>query len=279
MIRSMAWLLFMQLVTYGCGMPLYGLVHLWNSLSALSAGKGFGKQTEIRNIEALRDLPLSVLIGYGIPTVLMSIPFGNNLLHQWFGGAWQGHPIWIVLLQLLTRILRNQLNRKSTRSEQDTASSLVSVDGPYSSRLRNRAYLFAFGTAAVTHVASLAIVGSRTLFPSLFSQWARDTITFRSTYQPPPFWANAPMKSMATAVLNFFQYDLYGGSTASIVWSLTLYLRSRRTQLGLRQGLSLFCKMLGSCIVAGPSAVLVFLMWSRDEEARLADQDEQEKET
>ena len=54
----------MQTVTYGCGMPVYCLVHLFTSLTAISDQKALAKHTDIRNTDVLRDIPFSMLIGY-----------------------------------------------------------------------------------------------------------------------------------------------------------------------------------------------------------------------
>ena len=81
---------------------------------------------------------------------------------------------------------------------------------------------------------------------------------------------NHAYKNMATAVFTFFQYDLYCGSLSRIFWALILYVRSRRSSLSIRQCLLLFCKTLGVRVIGSPSAVVVFLSYSRDLEASLS---------
>lgn len=109
----MAWLLLLQTITYGCGMPVYSLVNLWHLVSDTpDPGRSYGEANP-KAVEAMKDLPLSITIGYGIPSILMAVPLNNNKLHQWFGGAWQGHPLWIVLVQLLIRALKRRLSRGS----------------------------------------------------------------------------------------------------------------------------------------------------------------------
>lgn len=216
---------------------------------------------EAQYFEMLRDLPLSLIIGYGVPTVLMSIPFKHNLLHQWLGAFWQGHPLLILLTLRLHRAFRTKaVERTEVPNGQQNHRSL--------SKVRNRVYLFAIATSAITHIASLSIVAAQELFPMLFSQWAHETINLKEVYQPPPplLIVNVPMKSMALAILQFFQYDLYCGSAASIFWALITYLRSRQAPFFMTDTLLLAFKAIGLCIIAGPSAVLVLLMYSRDEE-------------
>lgn len=254
----------MQTVTYGCGMPLYCLAHLFISSTATADKMTASKFVDHRNVEKLEDLPLSIIVGYGVPTVLMCIPLDNNLLHQWLGAVWQGHPLWILLLQWLLRALR------TGRVEQAEAANKRKANTRHLSRVRNRAYLFALGAAAITHIATLAVIAQRALFPRLFSQWAQESITLQNVYRPPPLLTNSPLKSMELAVLNFLQYDMYCGSFTSNFWALSLYLESRRAPLGVGEGLSLGFKILSLCIAAGPSAVLVFLMYIRDEETSMA---------
>jgi len=143
--------------------------------------KALAKHTDIRNTDVLRDIPFSMLIGYWVPTILMSMPLSNNQLHQCFGGAWQRHPIWIILVQQLLSVLRTSLIKPVGVSKQGPSHSL------HASKILNRTYLLAFGTAAVIHTASLAIMGTRTWSSIPFSQSTQDTIIFKNTYQPLSF--------------------------------------------------------------------------------------------
>lgn len=89
-------------------------------------------------------------------------------------------------------------------------------------------------------------------------------MTLENTYAPPPFWKSTPMKSMAIAVLGFFQYDMYCGSAASIFWALNVYRSSNGMPLTHKQGISMSLKLVGLGLLAGPSAVVVYLIWRQD---------------
>ena len=106
----------MQTVNYASSMPIYCLVHLFTTPITRFDLQSLARHLEIENIEVLKDLPISIVIGYGIPTILAGVPFSSSLLHQWFGGFWQGHPIWIVLVQSLIAFLRKKLARISPES-------------------------------------------------------------------------------------------------------------------------------------------------------------------
>lgn len=260
------WLMLMQGTTYACGMPVYCLIHLLTSDTASQSDEICPGETKIDASWSLEALPIAVTISYWVPTILMSLRLENHLLHQWLGGAWQGHPMWILLVLLLIKNLRSLIHHASARVKADTqdVSDRLWADPR---RAVQVCYLFATASAAVTHISSLAIIATRTLFPSLFSIPAQNLLTFRKVYQPPSIYISTPSKSMTAAVQAFFQYDLYLGSLTTIFWALCLYLRAQTSSISLRRGLGFFLRNVGLCFIGGPAAVVVFLLWSRDREA------------
>ncbi|KAF7947450.1 hypothetical protein EAE96_008538 [Botrytis aclada] len=95
------WSLLMQILGYGFIMPIYTSVHLSTSPTAIPENKPKhpASAIRIRQNTPLTTLPTSIAIGYILPTILMALPFNSTVTKQWFGGLWQGFPVWIVVVQ------------------------------------------------------------------------------------------------------------------------------------------------------------------------------------
>ena len=252
----------MQGLGYGSIMPIYAISHLLTSGTAIGVGPALADAVRTQDLRYLETLSSSFVVGYIFPTVLMVFPLSSAALHQWFGGLWQGFPIWIELLQYIRRIRHRRLG--ITVNEKDAFSN----HKPSSPSHRKKeiktlynAYLFAFTLSALTQWTTFGIIWCRDLFPSLISR----TLTFRDVFIPPVFYSHAPMTSMAIAIHNFFQYDQYVGSAAAIAWAMALHCNSRAAPMRLMHWCWLVGRMLGASLIAGPAGALVWLMWDRDE--------------
>ena len=192
----------------------------------------------------------------------MVYPLSSSTLHQWFGGLWQGFPVWVELLQYIRRIRHRRLgiliDEKDDRSDHKPSSP---THRKKELKTLYNAYLFAFALSALTQWTTFGIIWCRDLFPSLISP----TLTFRDVFIPPVFYSHAPMKSMAIAIHNFFQYDQYVGSAAAIAWAVALHCNSRAAPMRGRHWCWLVGEVVGVSLMAGPAGALVWLMWNRDE--------------
>ena len=72
---------------------------------------------------------------------------------------------------------------------------------------------------------------------------------------------------MVQGAHGFFQYDQYVGSTAVIIWAMTLRFNVRGKSMSARQWVQLASEVVGYVMVAGPTGALVMLLWIRDIEA------------
>ncbi|KAF2245918.1 hypothetical protein BU26DRAFT_58521 [Trematosphaeria pertusa] len=141
---------------------------------------------------------------------------------------------------------------------------------PLDDRMENRsflrrAYLFAFASTSISHVATFATIAARNLFPPLFSPLAQETLTLNQVFLPPYFRAPGPMESMAVGIHNFFQYDQYVGSTAALVWAAATRANSRKSAMTFKDWACLVGELVGVGLIAGPAGALVSLMWNRDD--------------
>lgn len=252
----------MQGLGYGFVMPIYAISHLLTSGTAIRVGPALADAVRTQDLIYLESLISSIIVGYILPTVLMVFPLSSAVLHQWFGGLWQGFPIWVELLQYIRR------TRHRIMGILVDGNDAFSNHKPLSPSHRTKeiktlhgAYLFAFALSALTQWTTFGIIWCRDLFPSLISP----TLTFRDVFVPPVFYSHAPMRSMAIAIHNFFQYDQYVGSAAAIAWAIALHCNSRATPMRLKHWCWLVGEVLSASLIAGPAGALVSLMWNRDE--------------
>ena len=257
----------MQGLGYGFAMPLYAISHLLISPTATPANPALAQAIRMRDVLFVKTLVPSIMLGYVLPSVLMAIPTSSPILHQWLGGFWQGFPVWITLLQYGWKFQNVRFGRTtreddtSLNGERTTASDRVTAgDRIKEMKAINSAYIFAFGVSAATHLTTFGVFGARQLFPSLFSP----ELNFSDVLLPPVFYSRAHMKNMAIGIQNFFQYDQYVGSTAALVWAMTLHCNSRKEKMTWRQWMWLLGRTLKATMIAGPGGALASLMWDRD---------------
>ena len=151
--------------------------------------------------------------------------------------------------------LRNQPSSLFTHSDRITVDEQIEE-----MKAIHSAYIFAFGISAATHLTTFGIFGARQLFPSIFSS----ELNFGDVLLPPMFYSRAHMKNMAIGIQKFFQYDQYVGSTAALVWAVTLHCNSRKEKMTWRLWMWLSARIVGATMISGPGGALALLMWNRD---------------
>lgn len=244
----------MQGLGYGFTMPLYGIAHLLTSKTTGKFCQGFAEALKITNLQFLEDLPVALIVGYFLPTILMAFPLPSNSVHQWLAGLWQGFPVWVLLVQWILSHVRKFWGK-----------TLLPGSRIENRHLLHGAYMFAFSSTCITHVCTLATITARRFFPSMFSPLAQETLTFSKVFIPPYFRDPGPMESMASGIHNFFQYDQYIGSTAALAWAAAISLASKKDGLVLSEWVWLVKELVGVGVIAGPAGALVALMCNRDE--------------
>ncbi|KAI1762576.1 hypothetical protein GGR53DRAFT_521605 [Hypoxylon sp. FL1150] len=271
------WGCLMQAASYGCTMPLYAIIHLTTSPAAEEAGQALLEAVPTSNPQELATLPQAFVVGYVIPAILMSVPLFTNPVHQWFGGLWQGSPLWSMLLQKLwaSKLKRRPLSYDSRNYGKILQSGPKEPpfrysQSPVSSRraeekgLLAKAYLFAFVWCALSQIIPLVLIAAVRLRPSAFPPQLYDALTITNVFVPPPFWSTKKIESMATGMHDFFFYDQYVGSTAAIVWATALYVNSREMPMRMRNWAKLAFVITALSVTTGPAGAVVWLMWERD---------------
>ncbi|KAI1376863.1 hypothetical protein F4677DRAFT_76611 [Hypoxylon crocopeplum] len=272
------WGCLMQATSYGCTMPLYGMIHMTTSPAAEDVGPVLLEAVATTSLSELSTLPQAFILGYVVPAVLMSVPLFSNPLHQWFGGLWQGSPIFTMLLQKLLAIrqakyrrphgIRNGRKAPQSGIKQPPARSSqspVSLAIAQEKELLARAYLFAFVWCIISQIGPLMLIAAVHVRPSAFPSRLQEAWTVFNVFVPPPFWSTEKMESMGTGMHDFFLYDQYVGSTAAVIWSVALYVNLRETPMLARSWAKLAFVVAALSVFTGPAGAVVWLVWERDQ--------------
>ncbi|CAJ2509774.1 Uu.00g056740.m01.CDS01 [Anthostomella pinea] len=269
------WACAMQIFSYGLVMPLYGVLHLLTSSASGVFGTELAEAASIINVLDVEVVPEALLIGYTLPAILMSLPLPSNSLHQWFGGLWQGSPLWSMIMRkiLCPRLPANvQPLRASNVGKKEWESDLGTTDSTSTGRnnesdkyrIISRAYIFAFICCAASHLVLVVIIFAVWIYPSGFTSSTRARMTLSEVFMPTPFYTTEKMLSMGSAMHAFFQYDQYIGSTAAIIWSSTLYINSRSQPLAAIGWIKLAFVVTVLSLISGPAGAVIWLMWERE---------------
>ena len=259
--RFLPWASVMQSIGYGIIMPTYCGVHLLMSPTASSEPSRIHKSVHPRGDPTLDTLPWSILCGYILPAVMMSLPCFSPTVHQCLVAVWQVFPVWILTLQYifgkascLVRGPRQSISRTSGTYMTDRESL-------------NQVYRFAFTLATLTHCITLGLIGLVQYFPALMPTSSGHAVTIQDVFLPPNFWTRTQISDMVQGAHGFCQYDQYVGSIAVIVWAMTPRFNVRGKSMSAREWVQLASEVVGYGMVAGTAGALVMLLWVRDIEA------------
>ncbi|KAI1637173.1 hypothetical protein F4809DRAFT_335406 [Biscogniauxia mediterranea] len=272
------WACAIQIFSYGLVMPLYGILHLLTSRASQVFGLNLAESTRIAHQASVKMVPEAMVVGYIIPAVLMSVPLFPNSLHQWFGGLWQGSPVWAMLVQKAFASYYSKRRRTTSIShlqydlKVEKAEGAAGLDAPPppmenrgSAYVLSRVYSFAFICCVASQLGPLMVTLAVAVCPAAFPPHLRAAWAMTEVFVPPLFYASGKMQSMGSAMHGFFQYDQYVGSTAAVIWSSALYVNSRRTPLNGKGWVRLAFVITAFSLGAGPAGAVVWLMWEREQ--------------
>ncbi len=152
----------MAIIGYACVAPLWFALHLWLSPTAADP-KDYQLIVDVP--VKLAIAPISTLIGFGLPSLLMCLPAPNIIsfeTKQTWAGIQQGWSIWIGLTQLvMTVVVLSVDQRASILPESDKRAKTI--------KYLRRAYVFAIASSAVSHAVAKALPWAAVAFPTLFS--------------------------------------------------------------------------------------------------------------
>jgi hypothetical protein len=237
----------------------------------------------------LAILPVSVLLGYLVPSVLMVLPYPEKVTavtHQYLVAFWQLFPVWTMIIQwALNRGITWLVNRRRAEG----AATRPTPVSPSTSYLRaaRRIYLGVLICCMLTHLPVLLLF----ITPSSYLEYISEQLaqhahpTFASVFIPSIPLPSYRVRNLAEGAHIFLQWDLYIGSAACLLWGVVLHRNAvtekhivdpnnalpvyRELLAGEKrrdsdEG-SVLLKILGWSLLSGPIGALTVLLWERDE--------------
>ena len=258
---AMCWGLIMQMGAFAVFLPLYLIVHLSTSPTVLSRRA----EDYVVDVPKLFSIPISLVVGYALPAVLLSLPAPSILTYdqkQTFLALWQAFPIWFEVLQQVFSFVFAKVRDR-------TSVSPASLQNPVRRTIETMrsVYMFVLAIAGVTRITTIMLSMTSKLFPAVFSQEFRGVLDPSNVFQDRSFFASDKMDSIGAGAFQFLQYDEIFGSVALIFWSLTLYLNMylSTTTFDSWKALKVFSAFTVSTALFGPCGCAVCFIWARDE--------------
>ncbi|KAH6654100.1 hypothetical protein BKA67DRAFT_535438 [Truncatella angustata] len=254
---------FMQNLTWTVSLPIWLVLHLLTSpVAKLQSADGATakKALEPRNPWDAALIPISVVLAFVVPTVMMKVPGLSASAHYTWHAIWQVFPLWNALLLPLLRLGQNRTPGPGNKTP-----------GPSS------VYKFALLLAAVGHlpIAVLSVLPGplRSLLAAHAPALLRPFVergTLANIFVPPSWPLSAHQFSVdptaytslerSHLATQFLQYDIYVGAVPFLLWALYLH-RTAAKSAGLVDALA------GAGFwfaVGGPHAAVAALLWNRD---------------
>jgi len=242
-------------------MPLYLIIHLATSPTVSSrVAKNYAV-----DVPNLLSVPISLIIGFVLPSVLLSLPAPSVLSFdqkQTYIAYWQMFPIWFEILQqlfsfVLAKLLQTTLKSSTSPQKQSrrTMEALRSV------------YIFALAIAGVTHVTAVMLSMTSMLFPALFAPQFRGELNPSNVFLTQSFFASKSISSIGAGALQLLQYDDMVGSVALQLWAVALYLNSnsRTSKVDSWTAIKVVSALVASTVLFGSCGCAVCFIWARDE--------------
>jgi hypothetical protein len=211
----------------------------------------------------LTGTPFGTIIGFILPTILMSLPAPNVLSISSKITAilvWQAFPVWVTVY---TYIWKATLWPKiEYQSEADALANQLP--------LLRYVYKFALAVSVPAHLATVTLSLSAGLIcPGMFTPFAQSELNPISVFIPPNPFSDTKAATVAQGAQWFLQYDYAITSVAFIIWALAsryakpvvIANKSNSNSIGVGTVLEL----VGKVALLGPYATALTLIWDRDE--------------
>jgi hypothetical protein len=246
------------IVGYACVAPLWFALHLWTSPTAKTPRDyQLWSDTPVKIAMA----PISILVGFGLPSLLMCLPAPNLVsftTKQNWTAVQQGWSIWIGLTHfILTTIAFVVDQRASILTEKD--KKLKSM------KYLRLAYAFAIVSSAGSHLSSISLSGLAYLFPVLFSSTYLPQLQPARIFVPVVPFGQPKVQTLADGALWFLQWDIVIGVSAALLWSVGLRVTAKNEKATLLQTVLGAIKVGALTAFIGPCGAAAVAVWGRDE--------------
>lgn len=240
------WGLAIQVLGFGIVMPIWCITHLLSSSTMA---------TSPQEISSLRRIPLSVSVGYLLPTILMFFPRLLNNINQNLIALWQPFPLWILGCHFLLGCSPFYLSPRAPKS------SLRDLKNQEQEALQN-IYKFGANLARVPHIISLSMLALASLFPSLVKRYTGNPsseVTFKNAFIAPSPINPIDVESIAHGMHVFLLWDFYIGSAAMLGWGLWLNFKKGNIS-GCETWMEGLPRFMWILVTGGVGTVVVNLM-------------------
>lgn len=258
MSRTTLFGLGVAIVGYACVAPLWFALHLWISPTV---NKPQDYQLYVGSPIKIALVPISIMVGFGLPSVLMCLPAPNLVsfeTKQTWTAIQQGWSIWIgITYSILTRIALNRDQRASILTEADKKAKSI--------KYLRQAYAFAILSSAGSHLAAFSLSLLAFAFPVLFSSTYLPQLQPERIFVPVVPFGQPEVKTLADGALWFLQWDIVVGVAATLLWGLTLRTTAKHEQVTLAKVVIGAIKTGATVLFLGPCGTAAVAVWGRDE--------------
>ena len=250
------WGLAMQKVSFAVTMPIYGAIHLSTSPTLSS----HTSSDFLCDVSELASIPLSMLIGYIVPAILLALPSPSVLgfdPKQALMATWQVFPIWVGLVQ---QILPFILSRCGVAVKHPTYHKHTSRQWISTARI---VYIVLFFFAGAVHISTLTLTASSAFFPGLYK--VEHPFNLSMVFLPASISPSVKISSIGSGALQLLQYDFFVGSLAFSIWASTLLLRTEGNDNFVWRWLTQMFGFILTTALVGPFGYAIACIWHRDE--------------
>lgn len=244
-----------QFVGFAVVAPLFLLLHLYTAVTRPDP-----VALAIDDVFSLRVLPLSMLTGFIVPTVAMSLSYPAVLSLDAKVAAilvWQIFPILVYVSGIFWKTVLGSSITSASRT--GVAKQLGYL---------RFTYAFALVVSATAHIAGLALSVSAVVAPNVFADVAAQGISPTMLFVPNLSPATKQVADIAAGSLNFIQWDYAIGSLAHLIWAMAITAPTRNARNAVKSDFSLgnvVVDLVVRSIFLGPLVATLTLVWERDE--------------
>lgn len=283
-------------------MPVYCYIHLLRSTKTqlvASRPRAIAASFSDLGTTAIRVVPISMLLGYVLPSVVMCLPsIHSGKSRQLAVAFWQNFPVWIAVVQMAVtwwasrcsstlepgRLEQKQVHTRTSTASSQQSSALLLARAEELSRSVKQVYKVTAVTSALIHVSGLVPTVLAAVWPEglLSLSPLRLNVTNFQSLQPgtfflPPRWdSHVQVSGMVEGAWNFLRYDYYIGTAAALLWVAFLQLphhqedvQKQNVVIGRRRwlrsvGVEQVLIIVISIVVLGPGFTIANLMIQRE---------------
>lgn len=249
----------MAIVGYACVAPLWFALHLWVSPTVVKPKE---PQLIVDVPVKLAVVPISIIIGFGVPSVLMTLPAPSVVsfeTKQTFTAIQQGWPIWIGLSHFILSTIAFVIDeRASILTEAQKRAKTI--------KYLRRAYAFSILSSTGAYLGGLGLSLLAYIFPVLFAAEYLPQLQPQQIYWPVNPFSAQEAKTLADGALWFLQWDLAVAAISNVVWGLSVRAAGKDKNTGFGQKAVEALKIVAITLFLGPSGTAAVALWSRDEQ-------------